>query len=163
MLANPLYAVVVEHAQIARLIIINEVSYHASLLLVLRHGLGLLQPIDDMADGIGITPICRPYHLVDTGIVLDQCRIESIGYRLPIIGRIMLKLLIVGFCFLLRHTIIEIAGRSCHQVLAISLIDTFGQYILVEDDREKLIHQLLDRFMIFQWQLARIHLTHSSS
>ena len=49
---NPLDTVVVEHAQVACIIIINKVFYHESLFFVLGHRLGLLQPIDNLSDGI---------------------------------------------------------------------------------------------------------------
>ena len=75
MFPNPFYAVVVEHAQVASLIIVDEQCYHTGLLLVFCHTFSLLKPIDDRTDGISITSLCRPHHLVNTGIVLDQRRI----------------------------------------------------------------------------------------
>ena len=71
MLADPLNAVVVEHTQVACLIIINKEFYHVCLLVILCHTLSLLQPIDNLMDGIGVTPFCGPYYFVNTLGILN--------------------------------------------------------------------------------------------
>ena len=107
---NPLDTVVVEHAQVACIIIINKVFYHESLFFVLGHSLGLLQPIDNLSDGTAITTVGRPHILMDALVVLDQRRVQAIGNRLFVINGGIFLLLVKRFCLLLCHAVVEVAG-----------------------------------------------------
>ena len=107
---NPLDTVVVEHAQVASIIIINKESDNASLPFVLGHRPGLLQPIDNLSDGIAITAVGRPHILMDTLVVLDQRRVQAIGNRLFVINGGIFLLLVECFCLLLCHAVVEVAG-----------------------------------------------------
>ena len=51
------------------------------------------------------------------------------------------------------------AGRCRHQILAVSLVDTFGKDTLIKDDREQFIAELLQSLTLPQWQTTHIHLT----
>ena len=73
MFCHPCYAVVIEHLQVTGLVITYQQGDDMFLMIVLRNRHCLLQPIDDMLDGIGITLLSRPYILTQYTIHLDEC------------------------------------------------------------------------------------------
>ena len=56
---------------------------------------------------------------------------------------LLAQLLVVFLSLLLRHTLIIVAGRCLHEILAVGLVDTLGQHIRIKDDRAEHVHHLL--------------------
>ena len=155
---NPLDAVVVEHFQIARLVILDEQLYDALLTRILGNSLCLLQPIDNMADGITITTIGLPDIFTNDITLFDECGVQAIGRWCGIAGILSLPTGIERLSFLLRHAVIEVAGRGLYQVSTISLIDALGKYRSIEDDGEQLVAQLRYRLTRAQRQSCCLYL-----
>ena len=158
MLVDPRDAIVVEDAQIAGLVIVDQQLDDMGLVVVLRHGLRFLQPVNNMTDGIGIAPGSRPYLFLHLAIALDQRGVESIGKGLRIVLVGCLLLGIEVFCLLLGDAFIEMAGRGLYQVFAIGLVDTLGQDRRVKDNGKELLTKGVHRFAIGQWQAGGIDL-----
>ena len=52
-------------------------------------------------------------------------------------------MLIVMLSLLLRHSVVIVAGRCLHEILAVGLVDALGQHVRIEDDRTEHVHHLL--------------------
>ena len=149
-LVDPRDAIVVEEAQIAGLVIVDQQLDDMGLVVILRHGLRLLQPVNNMTDGIGIAPGSRPYLFLHLAITLDQRGVESIGRGLRIILVSSFLLGIEFFCLLLGNALIEMAGRGLYQVFTIGLVDTLGQNRRVENNGKELLTKGVHRLAISQ-------------
>ena len=158
MFVDPRDAIVVEDAQIAGLVIVDQQLDDMGLVVVLRHGLRLLQPINNMTDGIGIAPGSRPHLFLYLAIALDQRGVESIGRGFWIILVCSLLSGIEVFGLLLGDTFIEMAGRGLYQVFAIGLVDALGQDGRVENNGKELLTKGVHRLPIGQGQARSIHL-----
>ena len=158
MLVDPRDAIVVEDAQIAGLVIVDQQLDDMGLVVVLGYGLRLLQPVNNMTDGIGIATGSGPDLFLHLTITLDQRGVESIGRGLGIVFVSCLLLGIEVFGLLLGNAFIEMAGRGLYQVLAIGFVDSLGQDGRVENNGEELLTKGIHRFPIGQGQAGGIHL-----
>ena len=159
MLTNPLDTVVVEHLQVARLVILYQQLKDALLARILSYGLGLLQPIDDMADGIAIEAVGLPYTFTQRAIgILHQGGVETVGGRClqSRIGLLLPGIVLFGL-LLSDASAIEIAGRSQYQVFTIGLVDAPWKHLWVEDDGEQLVAHIIDTLPLPDGQSARLH------
>ena len=95
-----------------------------------------------MADSITITTIGLPDIFTNDITLFDECGVQAIGCWCGIAGILSLLTGIERLGFLLRHAVIEVAGRGLYQVSTISLIDALGQHRSIEDDGEQLVAQL---------------------
>ena len=146
MLRNPFYAVVVKACQVARLVVAYQQLQDTLLVCVFSHTLSLAQPIDDVADGVGIAAIGTPHVFLHDTIALDECRVQTIGHWRRVIGIVGFLLCIELLRFLLRHSLIEVACGGLDEVCAVGFVDTLGQHRRVEDDRKQFITHLPYRF-----------------
>ena len=143
MFVNPRDAIVVEETQIARHIIVDEQLDDLSLVVVLSHRLGLLEPIDDVSDGMGIASGGRPHLLEDLSIPFNQGGIKTIGDRLGILPGSSLQSRIIVLCLLLGDSLIEMTSRGLYQILAIRLVDTLRQDSRIENNGEEFATEIL--------------------
>ena len=78
MLADPLYAIVVEKAQVARSVIPHKRLYILPLLVILSHAGCFFQPVCDVLYGIGIHAVLAPHEFHEFSVTLYQFRVKSI-------------------------------------------------------------------------------------
>ena len=130
-LLHPGDAISVEILQITRAIELHEQVNNVLLSLVLGIFLCLEQPGYDFPDGLTIKTIFLPNQFHHLSIALGELGIESVRRRGGIVG--ILHLGIESLHFLLGHILIEVAGRSLHQVLAIRLVHALRHHLRVED------------------------------
>ena len=128
-------------------------------MLILRNIHCLLEPIDNMPDGIGVLAIGRPNFFPEDTPFLDQCRVQSIrrgcvGFRLS-----CLHLSIEGLCFCLGYiTVVEMAGRCLYQVFSVSLVHPLRKHGFIEDNRKHLVAELTKRLPFTQWKPTHVDL-----
>ena len=137
MFTHPLDAILVEQAQITRLVIADERFDVSPLVIVLSHRHRLLEPKDDFADGFTIFSFGKPSVLLNLSITFHERAVQSIGNRFRVVS--ILYGSIIVLYFLLAHIIVEIAGRSFHEVNSIGLVHSFRQKVRTENHREKLL------------------------
>ena len=137
MLAHPLYAILVEQPQVARLVIANQRTDISALLLVLGHIHGLPEPVDDFADDRSVFSSGKPFLLLQLGLALHERAVQSVGDGLRIVG--ILHGAIEIFHLLLTHVLIEVACRGFHHIGAVGLVHALGQHLGIEYHREQLL------------------------
>ena len=143
--ADPLDAIVVEAAQRAGAVVVDEQPDAVLLARVLGHLGGLLEPVDDVADGVAVASAHVPHLLVQAVLVLDERRVESVGDGLRVVLGVGFLALVVVFGLLLGDALVEVAGRGEQQVLSVGFVDALGQHVGVEDDGEQLTAQRVER------------------
>ena len=154
---QPQDAVFVEQVQVTRFVVLNECLNNLALAVVLGYAGSLLQPIDDMAYGSAIAAVGLPNILIEFAVALHECRVQSVGWRLFFVVGFLGGIELLGL--LLRHAVIEVAGRRQHQVLAVSFVHALGQHRGVEDDGLQLLQQFVDGLSFCQRQAAGVNLT----
>ena len=66
-------AVLVEDAQVTSLVVADEEFYDVTLLFVLGYRGGLAEPVDNVADSVGIEPVGLPHLLLYLSVGFHEC------------------------------------------------------------------------------------------
>ena len=132
MLFHPGDAVSVKVDEVACVVILHQEVDDVTLLFVLGKLLRPSQPRHNLLDGSAIHTILMPSKFHHLAIALEEFRVQAIRRWSQVIG--ILHLAIESLHLFLGDALIEVASRSLHEVLAIRLVDTLWQDVLIEDD-----------------------------
>ena len=139
-LLHPGDAVTVEILQIACTVILHQEIDEMFLFLIFCIFLSTEQPGNNLLDSCAIEAVFCPFQLHQFTITLGQFRVQSI--RRCLFVALFLHPGIETFYFCLRNILIEIAGRSLYQILAIRLIHALRHNFRIEDDRHQNAQQV---------------------
>ena len=139
-LLHPGDAVTVEILEIACTVILHQKIDEMFLFLIFSIFLSTEQPGNNLLDSCAIESVFCPFQLHQFAITLGQFRVQTI--RRSLFVALFLHPGIETFYFCLRNILIEIAGRSLYQILAIRLIHALRHDFRIEDDRHQNAQQV---------------------
>ena len=139
-LLHPGNAVTVEILQIACTVILHQEIDEMFLFLIFSIFLSTEQPGNNLLDSCAIESVFCPFQLHQFAITLGQFRVQTI--RRSLLVALFLHSGIETFNFCLRNILIEIAGRSLYQILAIRLMHALRHDFRIEDDRHQNAQQV---------------------
>ena len=157
-LLHPGDAISVEIHEITCAIELHEQVDNVLLSLILGIFLSLEQPGYDFPDGLTIKTIFLPNQFHHLAVALGELGIETIRWRSSVVG--VLHLGIEPLHFLLGHILIEVAGRSLHQVLAIRLVHALRHHLGVEDHGYQQSEQVFLALSTLQRQFRLVDVLH---
>ena len=112
----------------------------------------LFEPVDDGLQSLTIATSKVPYLLGQLSVcALHERGVQSPRWRFSLIGA---QGVVEVLCFLLCHPIVEVAGRSHNDVLAMRLVHFLRQQSRVEHHRQQLALDARNALTFRQWLSA---------
>ena len=150
-------AIVVESAQVACAIILNESVDDRLLLGCAGKGTRLFQVEHHALDGSTVETTYTPYAFTQVAkLIAYQAAVHSHHHGARVAGGLAFGVKLLSFLLCDSGSVV-VAGRSEQQVVAIFLVDTHGHHRRVEDDGEHLVAKCVYRLTGSQWQFGSVN------
>ena len=147
---HPLNRVFVEGFEVAGAVIVDEQVDDLALLVVLGHGRGFFEPVDDFFDGCAVVAAYTVHLFIDFPVAFYQAAVESERGGHGVAGGLhgIVESLGFGLC----HAVVVVAGRCGDEVFAGGEVHALGEGVGVEDDRADVCQQFIGGSALLEGQ-----------
>ena len=132
---HPKNCILVKVLQVTRFIEPDQLADNRFLRLILSNSFRFLQPVDNLLNRLRIKSAYFPYLFLQLSILFHQTTVQAIRHRSLVLR--VFHCIVEVFGFLLRHSVVVVAGGGQHKVFTVSLIHPLRHDSRVENHGEQ--------------------------